>query len=97
MCLEEMLGTDVPCGAIYYGQTRRRLAILFDGNLRKQTITAALRLHALVDGGVTPPADFQAKCEACSLNELCLPKAMSQRRNIKKYLKDATSPQETIP
>ena len=30
ICLEEMLSTAVPAGALFYGQTRRRLDVLFD-------------------------------------------------------------------
>jgi CRISPR-associated exonuclease Cas4 len=34
MCLEEMLGASVPAGAIYYGQSRRRVDVAFDVGLR---------------------------------------------------------------
>jgi len=78
LCLEEMLRTDVPSGALYYGKTRRRLEIPFDAAIRRQTEDAASRLHRLVSAGATPQARFQPKCRSCSLNTVCLPKAMSQ-------------------
>ena len=97
LCLEEMLGIEVPVGALYYGKTRRRLEIPFDKAIRERTESTAHRLHELVSAGVTPTAQPQAKCHSCSLNEVCLPEAMSQRRSVKSYLKKATAPPETAP
>ena len=47
MCLEEMLDAEVPCGALFYGKTRRRQDVLFDHALRQATEGAAKELHAL--------------------------------------------------
>ena len=80
MCLEECFGTPVPQGALFYGQTRRRLDVVFDEGLRNLTTQTAARLHELIDGGVTPRAVREKKCEACSLLEVCLPDAMSRPR-----------------
>lgn len=84
-CLEEMLGTPVPAGAIYYGQTRRRTDVVFDVRLRRLTEQTAERLHALVASARTPPAVREPKCESCSLLEVCLPSAMSQSRSARRY------------
>lgn len=73
LCLEEMLGTPVPAGALFYGQIRRRDEVVFDAALRRQTEDAAVRLHALIASGVTPAAVRERKCERCSLLDLCLP------------------------
>ena len=80
ICLEECFGTPVPEGALFYGQTRRRLNVVFDEGLRELTRRTAARLHELIDGGVTPRAVREKKCEACSLLEVCLPEAMSRPR-----------------
>lgn len=77
LCLEEMLATSIPEGALYYGRTRRRQLVTLDEELRRLTISAAARLHVLFDAGVTPSADFGPKCEDCSLLEICCPKAGS--------------------
>ena len=37
LCLEEMLGRVVPCGAIFYGAPRRRLEVEFTPELRART------------------------------------------------------------
>ena len=34
MCLEEMLDAEIPCGALFYGKTRRRQDVMFDHALR---------------------------------------------------------------
>ena len=86
LCLEEMLETEVPRGMLYYGKTRRREEVVFDNVLRQETEEAARRFHELVVSGKTPKASYTKKCDACSLIDLCLPKALSGGRSIKRYL-----------
>jgi len=76
LCLEEMLGVEVPNGALFYGETRRRLEVAFDAGLRRLTEEAAARLHALFASGRTPLARREPKCRSCSLVEICLPDAL---------------------
>jgi CRISPR-associated exonuclease Cas4 len=80
LCLEEMLGRAVPAGALFYGKTRRRVDVPFDGPLRALTQDTAARLHDLIRAGRTPPAVLDARCAHCSLRSLCLPEAMAGRR-----------------
>jgi CRISPR-associated exonuclease Cas4 len=75
LCLEEMLGVAVPAGALFYGQTRRRLDVRFDPDLRSTTEEAAERMHRLIASGQTPPPVREPKCDQCSLIDLCLPDA----------------------
>ncbi len=76
LCLEEMTGRAVPEGALFYGETRRRLTIAFDADLRRQTEDAAAAMRRLIAERRTPPAVYKAgKCRVCSLIELCRPKA----------------------
>lgn len=88
ICLEEMLGVAVPEGAIFYGTPRRRQSVALDAALRAATQAAAARLHALIAAGRTPPANYEKKCEACSLLELCMPR-LSGGRSVKRYLEQA--------
>ena len=77
LCLEEMLGESIPEGRLFYGQTRRRMDVIFDEELRAFTVETVRRLHELIDSRETPPAVYEArKCDACSLIELCMPNAM---------------------
>ncbi len=75
LCLEEMLSTKVPAGALYYGRKRRRHPVVFETELRSLTEATARRLHVLLDSGKTPPGAREAKCDDCSLLEICLPAA----------------------
>ena len=86
ICLEEMLNIEIREGALFYGQTRHRHDVKFDSALRKETEAAAVRLHELIASGITPKAEYSAKCKKCSLVELCLPKASSKASN---YLMNA--------
>lgn len=76
LCLEEMTGRPVPEGALFYAETKRRVVVPFDAELRRLTEDTALQLVALFETGLTPPAIYKATlCRACSLIELCKPKA----------------------
>ncbi|HOZ49865.1 MAG TPA: CRISPR-associated protein Cas4 [Candidatus Hydrogenedentes bacterium] len=86
MCLEEMLHVNVPRGAIYYGQPRRRHEVIFDDSLRAETEALASRMHALFNAGETPSARYEPKCDHCSLIDLCLPKVAAQGRKVGRYL-----------
>jgi CRISPR-associated exonuclease Cas4 len=94
LCLEEMLGVEVPKGALFYGKTRRRVDVVFDADLRRETEEAALHLHALIASGATPRASYDDKCEACSFLSLCLPKATTGRRSVARYLAEVMREQE---
>ena len=88
MCIEEMLGIEVPRGALFYGKTRRRLDVVFDPELRRHTEEAARRLHELIDSGKTPPPFFSPACSDCSFLETCLPGALGGRKSVSKYLEE---------
>ena len=87
LCLEEMLGKPVPEGALFYGEPRHRTLVTFDPALRAETEDTAARLHRLLESGRTPPAVYdKAKCERCSLLDLCKPKAGG---DVSRYLSEA--------
>lgn len=73
LCLEEMTGLDVPRGALFYGKTRRRKPVEFDGTLRDRVTSAAARCRELFDARVTPAAVRDRRCDRCSLLDICLP------------------------
>lgn len=81
ICLEEMMNVEIPEGALFYGQTRRREDVVFDRNLRMETEDAAKKVHKLIESGITPKAEYSKKCERCSLVELCLPKLSKKASN----------------
>jgi CRISPR-associated exonuclease Cas4 len=74
---QECPGYRIAEGRIFYGQTRRRLDVAFDAELRALTADTARRLREMIASRQTPPAVYEErKCEACSLKELCMPQAM---------------------
>jgi CRISPR-associated exonuclease Cas4 len=85
LCLEEMLGTAVPAGAMFYGVTRRRVEVAFDDALRGLTLRTIERLHELIDS----PAVKEKKCDRCSLLNLCLPGARPGTQSASRYVRRA--------
>ncbi len=86
ICLEEMTGISVPNGALFYGKNRRRQDIIFDKAIRDETIDAAKRLHELIKSGRTPAPVYAKKCDTCSFIDICMPKMVSAKRCVTRYL-----------
>ena len=75
LCLEEMLGLEIPSGHLFYGKVRRREPVVFNTRLRALTANTAARLHELLGAGTTPAAVYEPrKCDRCSLIRVCMPK-----------------------
>lgn len=85
MCLEEMLCCDIPEGALFYGETRRREIVEFTAELREQVRTYLDEMHALYRRNYTPKVKPSKSCNSCSLREVCLPK-LCRNRSVKDYL-----------
>lgn len=90
LCLEEMLKTEVPEGAIYDRSTRHRQVVAFDTALRLEVEQLAARMHTLYVARVTPKAKYEKKCDSCSLYSICLPKSTGAP-SAQKYLKRAVA------
>ncbi len=86
MCLEEMLCCEIPVGALYYGETRRRTEVIFTPELRQEVRSLIEEMHALYERGQTPKVKPTKSCNACSLKELCLPKLM-RKPSVADYLR----------
>ena len=75
LCLEEMTGHTIAEGALFYGETKRRVTVPFDDALRQLTEQTIAQLRDIFTSQETPPAVYRAnRCRACSLIELCHPK-----------------------
>lgn len=88
MCLEEMLCCDIPEGALYYGEIRRREQISFTEELRSQVKALLAQMHDLYKRGYTPKVKPTKSCNACSMKELCLPRLV-KTRSVSDYLRSA--------
>lgn len=88
MCLEEMLCCTIPCGALFYGEPRRRTEVEFTPELRRAVEDSLNEMHDYYKRGYTPKAKPRKGCSACSLKEICLPK-MAQRKSVAAYVEGA--------
>jgi CRISPR-associated exonuclease Cas4 len=87
LCLEEMLQRDVPAGAIFYGKTRRRVHVIFDGALRELTCAKIHELRELLQSQSTPSARYEkGKCGRCSLKRLCMPEVLEGSESASRYM-----------
>ena len=93
ICLEEMLCCTLPEGALFYGETHRRVSVTFTEDLRQKVSALSEEMHALFRRGYTPKVKPTKACNACSLKELCLP-TLLQKKNVSEYLNRAM---EEIP
>ena len=94
MCLEEMLCCDVPEGALFYGETRRREKTVLTDELRQRVKDSFAEMHRLFQRGHTPKVKPSKACNACSLKQLCLPKLM-KNRSASAYLRKAVEECQT--
>lgn len=86
LCLEEMLEVQIDGGALFYGQRKRRKEIAFDPELRTLTEEVVRNTHQMIQGGRTPAAEYEKKCDSCSLYSLCLPKSCGSARSVSRYM-----------
>lgn len=86
LCLEEMLETDVPEGALFYGTQRRRTVVSFTTALRRKTEETARAVHALIATGRTPPPAEGPACAACSLLDDCMPDSIGDSGHARSYI-----------
>lgn len=92
MCLEEMLACDIPEGALFYRQTKRRERVKLDEDLRNMVEADFLQMHDLFSRGWTPKVKQTRSCSSCSLRDLCLPelrKVKSAKAYIEERLKES--------
>ncbi len=74
-------------GALFYGETRRRVTVKLDAGLRALTETVAQSARQSIASGTTPPPVYEKrKCGACSLLELCQPKRLERRGSVEAWL-----------
>ena len=88
ICLEEMLLCEVPAGAIFYQETRRREEIPLDESLRAQAREMAAEMNEYFRRGYTPKVRRMAGCKSCSLKEECLPQLL-QSSDVAGYIHSA--------
>lgn len=74
LCIEEMLDVEIPEGALFYGEAKRRHVVTFDRAMRSRTGEVIAAVRAMLESGQTPPPLELPGCRSCSLNTWCMPK-----------------------
>lgn len=85
ICLEEMLLTAIPEGAIYYGETRRREKVELTEERKDRAKKMFQEMHGLFKRRYTPKVKWSKSCNACSLKDTCLPK-LGKAPSVKEYI-----------
>lgn len=88
LCLEEMYNVRIEEGAMYYAKIKRRVRVHFDEGLRNLTIWTINEMHEIIDDNRTPEGSYEAKCDHCSLYNVCLPKTVSKMKKVETYIND---------
>ena len=84
MCLEEMLGTTINEGAIYYHESNRREEVQLTDSLRKKVKDLLAEMHEYYSRGYTPVVKAKSGCASCSLKEICMP-VICKKINVDSY------------
>ncbi|MGB8213612.1 MAG: CRISPR-associated protein Cas4 [Anaerolineales bacterium] len=87
ICLEEMLSAAIPCGYLYYGETRHRVAVELTGDLRELVRSMSEEMHAYFQKGYTPRVKPSKACRSCSLADICLPELQEKDMPASTYIK----------
>lgn len=88
ICIEEMTGTIIQSGYLFYGKERRRVEVLFSEELRVGTTKAFLDIHSFFASQKKPPkAIYSQKCKACSFFEYCKPKTIGKKKSAASFFK----------
>lgn len=74
MCLEEMLCCEIAKGYLFYGETRRRMEVAINEQLREKVKEIFKEMHQCFEKRYTPKVKPTKSCNACSLKAVCIPK-----------------------
>lgn len=87
MALEEMFAVEINEAALFYGMPRRRTVVPLDAELRALTMQTARAVRRCLAAGITPSATYDvARCDPCSLIELCRPRAIGSTHSARAWL-----------
>lgn len=93
MCLEEMFSTEIPEGAVFYGETRRREVVEITAKLRERVRDMFREMHQYYERQYTPKVKWSKSCNGCSLKDICLP-GLGKTMSAKEYVKLALEEEE---
>ena len=88
LCLQGLLleehGYECTEGVLYYAESKERVRVVFDEELKNQTLSAVSGLRLIAAGGqIPPPLEDSPKCPRCSLVGICLPDEVNFLKHTK--------------
>jgi len=86
LCLEEMLGVDVPEGSVWYGGPRRRIRVEFTAALRGEVAEVVQQIRKQLLAAVLPQAVNDQRCRECQLRHHCLPDVVATPSRVKRHV-----------
>ncbi len=94
MCLEEMLGTPVPTGAVYHVASRQRREVIFTSELRERVRRTIAAIRAVDAQASLPSPVADNRCPPCSLIDACMPKVGAERERLQRHYANIFRPEE---
>ena len=82
LCLEEMLGVEIPDGDVWYGGPRRRVRVAFTPTLRHEVGEIIHEVRQQLLTASLPEAPNDPRCAACQLQHHCLPDVTSAPKKV---------------
>ncbi|MXW01500.1 MAG: CRISPR-associated protein Cas4 [Holophagales bacterium] len=86
LCLEEMLGVEVPEGSVWYGGPRRRVRVELTSELRGQVVEVVKRIQEQLLRAALPEAPNDQRCKECQLQHHCLPGVVAAPARVERYV-----------
>jgi len=86
VCLEEMFGVTVECGAIYWHGSRKRQEVAVTEELRVRLELTVPRLRELLERRILPEPPNDERCPDCSLNAACMPGTISNSGKLRRFV-----------
>ena len=86
LCLEEMLGVDVPDGHVWYGGPRRKVPVAFTSALRDEVRAIIQEIRTQLLTPELPVAPNDRRCSKCQLRHHCLPELTAAPNRVNRYM-----------
>ena len=86
LCLEEMLGVEIPDGYVWDGGPRRRVRVVFTLALRREVGEIIQKIRRQLLTASLPEAPNDRRCAECQLLHHCLPELTSAPQKVSRYM-----------
>ncbi len=88
MCLEDMLGVEIPIAVVYHHSSRRRRELAVDIHLRSEVIRVTRLVREMLLKQELPMAAADKRCQKCSLYDACCPESAVHDAELRDYMQE---------